>query len=194
MVPELVITALILGWILKGKFGRLADVKIYYGWMIFVPVAMNLLARWANFAGVFEPSSWVFGLVQVVQFVVFLVVAIANRRIPGVNLVYAGLAVNLIAILANGGYMPVSGSAVAAMVGQENLQKALSACGVRHLPMDASTRLKFLCDVIAAHRPFCVFPTIYSVGDIVSSLGVLIAIVAIMINPRYTEKRAVESA
>lgn len=194
MVPELLVTALILGWILKGRVGRLADVKIKYGWMIFLPLALYFASYAANFAQVFPRHSPIFAVVHVVEFLIFMVVAVANRRIPGVNLVYVGLAINLVAILANGGFMPVAKEAVAMVVEPEDLQEALRSPAIEHTLINAGTRFSFLCDIVAARKPFVFAPSVYSIGDLVMSLGAFIAIVAIMCNPKYSERGSLQKA
>ncbi|OFX13590.1 MAG: hypothetical protein A2Z18_07320 [Armatimonadetes bacterium RBG_16_58_9] len=61
---------------------------------------------------------------------------------------------------------------------------------VRHAFIDAGTRFAFLCDTIAARRPFVFFQSVYSAGDLLLSLGGLIAIVAIMRTRLPTERHA----
>lgn len=88
-----------------------------------------------------------------------LVVAFLNRRLPGALLLGAGVALNLIAILANGG-MPISPQA-AAIVGLEIPRNGL------HHPMTEATQLQALVDVI----PAPVFRNVYSAGDVVLAAG-----------------------
>lgn len=192
MVPEIIITALIVGWLLHGKFMRLADVQLKYVWMIFVPLGLYVAALITNYAHVFRPYSWVFGLVHVVGFASMMVVALANRHIPGVKLMFAGLALNVIAIIVNGGFMPTATGAIKTVFGDGAMKLMDSA--VRHALINSSTRLSFLCDVIAARRPFVILPSIYSIGDLITSLGGLIAIVAIMRSPRYSKQSALKEA
>ena len=54
--------------------------------------------------------------------------------------------------------------------------------------MDASCEVSFLCDIIAAHRPFVAVPAVYSVGDLVLSVGIFIAIIGLMRTPLPKEK------
>ena len=194
MIPEAILTALFIGWLLRGKFSRLADVRIKYVWMLFVPLGLYLASLGANYARAFPPSSWVFALVHVVGLAALLALSLANRRIPGVKLMFAGLAVNAVAILSNGGFMPTSGKAIVAVWGKEVVEKAMVQPMVRHILIDAGTNLAFLCDTIAAPRPFVFFQSVYSIGDIVLSLGGLIAIVAIMRTPLATEQPVAEGA
>jgi len=88
-----------------------------------------------------------------------VVVAFLNRRLPGAFLLGAGIAMNLIAILANGG-MPISPEA-AGIAGLE-----LPADGLHH-PMTEATRVQALVDVI----PVPLFRNVYSAGDVVLAVG-----------------------
>ena len=194
MIPEAILTALFIGWLLRGKFSRLADVRINYVWMLFVPLGLYIASLGANYARAFPSNSWVFALVHVVGLAALLVLTLANRGIPGVKLMFAGLAANAVAILSNGGFMPTSGKAIVAVWGREVLDKVIFQSMVRHVLIDAGTNFTFLCDTIAAPRPFVFFQSVYSVGDLVLSLGDLIAIVAIMRTPLVTEKPVVKGA
>lgn len=186
MVLEIVLMTLVLGWLLRGKFGRLADVNISYYWMIFVPVGLYVGSLIAGAAHFVPHNSWVFGMAHLVGFIAFVVVAIANRHIPGVYLMCAGLALNVIAIVANGGVMPGSREAIISIGAGESLKHVGTA--MRHSLIGSDTHLSFLCDIIAFKRPFVIWPSVYSIGDIITSLGGLIAIVAIMRSPRYSKQ------
>lgn len=194
MIPEIILTALFLGWVLKGRFGRLADVKLKYVWMIYVPLGLYFAALAANHANVFPPQSFVFGLVHVVGLTALMVMALANRRIPGATIMFVGLAANAVAIVANGGFMPASKEAIVRAFGAGELESILGQSMFRHAIIDAGTRLKWLCDVVAAPRPFVLVPSVYSIGDILTSIGCLIAIVAIMRTPLPSEQAAAQRA
>ncbi|MGB9619687.1 MAG: DUF5317 family protein, partial [Armatimonadota bacterium] len=165
MIPELILIALLVGWISGGKFWRLADAKIKHVWLIFVPLGLYLISWLPPLLRL----SWFAGTCAIVEKAALIVVALSNLRIPGVKLILLGLLLNVAALLANGGMMPASEVALAAVFGQDYVDKARSAVHVRSAIMDASTELGFLCDIIAARRPFVLVPAVYSVGDLVMS-------------------------
>ena len=149
--------------------------------------------------GVLDPSKdsyghafAVFGLAHAVGCLSMMVVAVANRHIPGVKVVFAGLALNAVAILANGGFMPAASDAVKSVYG--SIPAGDTSATVRHAIIDAHTRLSFLCDVIAAKWPYALVRSVYSVGDVITSAGALIAIVAIMRNPAYSKQPVLKEA
>lgn len=192
MILESILTAIFVGWLLRGKFMRLADVRIRYFWMVFVPLGLHFAAYGINYAHVFGPNHWVFGVVRLTEFLVLCIVAVANRSIPGVKLMFAGLAVNLVVMAVNGGYMPVAVDAIRSSYGEAGLAQMKHAVG--HSFIGAGTKLAFLCDTIAAKRLYLPIPSVYSIGDLITSFGMLIAIIAIMRNPKYSERLTPQGA
>jgi hypothetical protein len=105
-------------------------------------------------------------VLHVFSYVLLGACAWANRRVPGVALVVLGGALNVIAILANGGVMPADPDLVvhAAQRGGE---------GFVNSGVVADPRLLFLGDVIATPRSWPV-ANVFSVGDLLILLGVAV--------------------
>jgi len=185
MIPELILIALLVGWISGGKFERLADAKIKHVWLIFVPLGLYLVS-WVPFL---LRLPWFAGTCAIVEKAALIIVALSNLKIPGVKLILLGLLLNVLALSVNGGMMPASEGALAAVFGQDYVDQVRHAVHVRSAIMDASTELGFLCDIIAAKRPFVLVPAVYSVGDLVMSVGLFIAIIGIMRTPLASERR-----
>jgi len=186
MIPEIILFALLVGWIFGGRFVRLADAKIKHVWLIFVPLALYLV----SWAPPLVKLPWFLGASAIVEKAALVAVAVCNLRVPGVKLILIGLLLNVIALSANGGMMPASPDALTSAFGADYAEKARSAVHVRSAIMDASTELGFLCDIIAAKRPFVLMPAVYSIGDLVMSVGIFIAIIGIMRTPLPSEKKS----
>lgn len=182
--------ALLVGWIAGGKFWRLGDARIRFGWLIFLPILLYLV----SWLPPLLRTHWFAGASNVVERLALITLGVANWRVPGVKLIVLGLLLNFAAIVANGGLMPVDPNAVAFVFGNEHLKEAMASPHVRSAIMDTSTELGFLCDIIAARRPFVAVPAVYSIGDLVMSTGIFIAIIGIMRTPLPSEKRATEGA
>ncbi len=90
--------------------------------------------------------------------------------------------------------MPASPRAIVAAFGRSYLPGAMTAVHVRSAIMDTSTELGFLCDIIAAKRPFVLVPAVYSIGDLILSTGIFVAIIAIMRTPLASETRTAKEA
>ena len=107
-----------------------------------------------------------------------------NWRIRGIPLVALGAASNLLAIVANGGFMPVS---AALLGGHANAAAAYSNSRLLTEPALAP-----LTDIFAmpAGIPFA---NVFSVGDVLIGLGVVVVIVAAMRAPLAPTVAASES-
>ena len=146
-----------------GQLRRVADADLRLGWVLFLGVALQVgvdLAAaqgWLPDAGL---SGWSLLLVSQLLVVVFLV---ANRHLPGVWLVAAGLALNA-AVMAANRAMPVDPSAIAALgIGE------VAVPAGKHTLLTAETHLPWLADIIPV--PF--LRSIVSVGDLVLAAGLL---------------------
>lgn len=103
---------------------------------------------------------------------VVLAAVLANVSIPGMALVAAGAISNLVAIVANGGYMPAARSALVAL-GKTDPTTYSNSASV------ANPALELLTDIFAmpAWLPFA---NVFSVGDILIAAGVATTIVLAM--------------
>jgi Family of unknown function (DUF5317) len=110
--------------------------------------------------------------IYVASTAVVLAAVVANVPIPGMALVAAGAASNLVAIVANGGYMPAARSALAALGKTDPVTYSNSAT-LEH------PALQPLTDIFAmpAWLPFA---NVFSVGDILIAAGVVTTIVLAM--------------
>ncbi len=97
--------------------------------------------------------------------------AFVNRGITGVPVIAAGMASNVIAVLANRGHMPALPQALRAAKKHYSVQFNSVARAHPHLP--------WLVDRWAGPRWIHV-GNVYSVGDVVIALGVVLFVVAAM--------------
>src|SRR5690606_29188218 len=96
-------------------------------------------------AALSEPVVW---LVQAASYGMLLAAVAINRRVGGVPTIGLGVLANAVTILLNGGRMPVSPAAAAA-VGQEAAVEYLLAGGsYLHQPLVETTRLPLLSDIL----------------------------------------------
>jgi Family of unknown function (DUF5317) len=143
-----------------GRLGALVELRLRHGWAIFTALALQVAAL--DLPGLPEGLRPVLVVASYPVGAVFLA---ANRRVPGMALVAVGGALNLVAILANGGVMPASPSALAAA------GLPLDEPGFQNSAAVANARLAFLGDVlyIPASWPFS---NVFSVGDVLIAVGV----------------------
>ena len=156
MIPEVIIIALVVAWVLGGRPERLADAPIRHVWLVGVPVLMYVIALIASRWMLVPQGSWVFGALRLAGMAALIYLCAINRRVPGAVLIGIGVALNTIAIAANGGFMPASEHAIGVALGSDYLRHAHAQGHFRGSFMTADTRLWWLCDII----PKSIGPTI----------------------------------
>lgn len=126
--------------------------------LIFTPLRAQPLIAFA------VPQLYIVSMLLVCAWVVL------NWRVPGMALMAAGLLMNTLAIVANGGYMPVSPEAarIAGKLGgyaTEGLPVANNS-----IATDDGVRLKLLTDIIPVPK---VVPlaNVFSIGDLLLTAG-----------------------
>lgn len=180
---------------MKGKFSRLADVQLAHSWLMYAAFGSFFIAQMiARATDIAARSSLILIVLHITSVVLFLALALANRRLPGAWLILAGLALNAIAIAANGGFMPATPRAIAIVLGEDYLKQAYSIVSVKHSIANSHTKLLFLTDIIPLRRPYLLLPGIFSIGDMMMSSGIFVAIVSIMRRPLPGEKPVLEEA
>jgi hypothetical protein len=160
--------ALLVALLRGGRFSRLSGVTLRYGWI--APLAFALQVAVIYFPLSQPKGLWGWhALLLVSSYVLLILVVSLNWRLPGLPLVGLGLGLNLLVMVANGGFMPVTYEALQ-RAGMAHL--ALSdAPGSRImatkdivLPLE-STRLWVLSDVFVLPPPLPV-RSIFSLGDL----------------------------
>jgi hypothetical protein len=164
---------LLLGLVLGGRLAGLADLKFRWAAL----AVAGFMAQVILFS---EPVSQRIGAfgppIYVASTTLVLLAVFANIRIRGMALVAIGAASNLAAIVANGGYMPASAAAAAAIGRDPIVDYSNSAI----IPSPA---LEPLTDVIALPT-WLPFTNIVSIGDLFIGLGIVVVIVAAMRSAR----------
>jgi hypothetical protein len=159
------------GWALGGRVGRLADLELR-GMPLF---ALALGCQLVIFPTDVLPWSMPDGPVTALSlatYAVLVVVAILNRRITGFPIAGLGMACNLVAIAGNGGHMPSLPSAMRAA--------GLDYTGVHDNSVaSAHPQLAWLVDRWGAPG-WVPLANVYSVGDILLAVGVVVIVSAAM--------------
>lgn len=169
---------IVLGFLMGGRIGRLGDLRLRW-----IPLALlGLLVQVALFANYLDS---VFGdaapIVYIVSNLLVFAMVLRNLRVPGMALAAVGAASNLVAIIANGGYMPADPAAVAAV--------GLAGPGYTNSIVLTDPVLPFLTDVFAmpAWMPAA---NIFSIGDVLLGAGVALTIALAMRGPATSNKLA----
>jgi uncharacterized protein DUF5317 len=149
MLTSGVVLGVAAGWALGGRIGRLADLRVSWWPLLAVAIAIRI------FAPAFGDSlvAWIVG------FVIIVAVALVDRSLPGMSVIAAGAALNLLVVLANGA-MPVD-AAAAVLAGTTIPSDGL------HRELREGDALALLADRI----PVAPINRVYSAGDLVLAAG-----------------------
>ena len=157
-----------------GRVTRLGQVPIRWGGLAIAGLAIQLVL----FS---DPVTAVIGdagpPIYVASTAAVLAVVIRNLRLVGLPIVAIGAASNLIAILANGGYMPASPDALAGA-------SFTIGTGYSNSVEGGSVALAPLTDIFAMPA-WLPATNVFSIGDVLIGIGIVIAIVAATRNPRF---------
>ena len=164
-----VLVGLLVGVLAGGRASGLGRVRFRWGPLVFVGFLTQVVLFSAPVA---ERVGWLGAPVYVASTALVLVVLLRNLSVPGLPIVALGALSNFLAIVANGGYMPASTSALAA------LGKS-PAAGYSNSSVVADPALAPLTDIFAlpARLPFA---NVFSIGDVLIGVGVAAAIVVAM--------------
>ena len=164
-----VIAGLVIGVLSGGSAGRLGDLRFAWAPLVVVGLMGQVLLFSTPLGDALGPAAPV---LYVASNVAVLVAVWRNLAIPGLPLVLIGGASNLIAICANGGYMPVSPEAVVAM-------GRLPKEGYSNSRLLDAVVLGPLTDIFAMPT-WIPLANVFSVGDALIGVGAAIAVVAAM--------------
>jgi Family of unknown function (DUF5317) len=163
---------ILVGFLLGGRLQGLSMLQFRWVSAFMVGLAIQLVlfsdvvTAWIGEAGV---------PIYVGSTLAVAAVIAANLRIRGMAIVLAGATSNLVAILANGGYMPTSTSALEAL-------GHTFPDGYSNSSYDPNPALPWLTDIFAmpAWLPAA---NVFSVGDVLIGLGVVVVIASAMRAP-----------
>ena len=152
-----------------GSLSRLATVPFKHGWLAFLAIGLQVVAVYTHSIQGMAPI--LFSL----SYAILIGLVWINRRLAGMPIVGLGLGLNTLVTVANGGYMPVTKEAIW-RAGLTHLTYELETgariLGAKDIILPQSqTNLWFLSDIIVLRGPF---PTVFSIGDIILALGILL--------------------
>jgi hypothetical protein len=178
------VISLLIALMRGGSLLRLGSVSFRYGWLALLAFSAQTLVIYARLPyaqGILAPRT----LLLLVSYGMLFIPVIANRRLPGMPLIGLGLLLNLMVMVANGGFMPVTPEALQ-RAGLSGL--ALSeGTGARLyatkdvLLLREETRLWLLSDILVIPPPL---GTVFSIGDVLLAGGACWLLQNVMVVPR----------
>ena len=155
---------IVVGYLLGGRLDRLGSIRFRWA-----PLAMlGLAVQVALFS---DPLAGVVGdagpPIYVASTAAVLVAVLRNLDIAGLPIIAIGAASNLLAIVANGGYMPADPDALAAIGG--------IAPGYSNSSVTTDPALGPLTDIFAIPA-WVPFANVFSIGDVLLGIGIAVTI------------------
>jgi Family of unknown function (DUF5317) len=148
-----------------GSLARLAELRLRAPGLALAAIGIQFLIvsiAPGGLAGVHE-------ILHVASYALLCAFGWVNRRVVGVPVVMAGGALNLAAILANGGVMPADPDVADVAAVQPRAGEFVNSVPV------SEARLSFLGDVLATPAGLPLH-NVYSIGDVVIVVGLLIVV------------------
>ncbi|HEY7331722.1 MAG TPA: MFS transporter [Candidatus Limnocylindria bacterium] len=180
MFLSTIVLALIVGALAGGGLPRLGDLKLRWIWVL-------LLALIIRFGAVFlrtnDATNLPIGWAIVAAYFLIFVFLWGNWRVPGLQVAAVGIGLNFLAVLLNGGRMPIWPGAFEAA----GFQPDAVAGDAFHFLMPTSTVAEFVSrggifgDVVPLPLP--VIRDVVSIGDLLLALGLFWTIVYTMTRP-----------
>ncbi len=166
LVP--LVVGLLIGLATGGRIGNLAHLRFRWPWFVLAVLVIReavLLTPLNRIDGV--QYVYVAALAALIAWT-----ALHVKRVPGVWVVTAGAALNLIVILVNGARMPVAPALAGVLVSRGHLGQ--------YVLMGSNTNLNWLADWIGFPWPV---RGAYSPGDLLIALGIGIVTLLAVVHP-----------
>ena len=175
--------ALVLALAARGNIWNLGNVRLRFVWLLFGGLVLRYATQFGIEAG-FEPADANRLFLFAFGFLLLLVGLWTNREHPGLSLAFVGILLNAVAIVTNGGYMPVWEPSIRAAgldpadIGSAFHRIVGTAAG-EGIPGDFLSQAGPLGDIIPVPIPF--LQNVASIGDLFLAAGLGFFIFAVMV-------------
>ncbi len=183
---------LLVGYVRGGRLASLGQIQFRAPWLIAVALLLQILIFPLPGLGdpILEGGT---AEIHLLSYAVLIAFAVANWREWGIVVMGIGMALNVIVITLNGGFMPTT-VAKLRQAGLESSAATFAACRTagqdacthaNNVLMDEGTRLGWLGDVLATPS-WLPFANVFSVGDALLMIGLLAYLQAKMVGGART--------
>ncbi len=181
MFLSAIVLALVTGALAGGGLPRLGQLKLRWIWILLLALGVRIgtVLLWQNGFG----ASFALGWGMVLAYSLIFAFLWVNWRVPGLQVAAVGIALNFLAVLLNGGRMPIWPAAFDAA----GFTPDAIAGDPFHFLLPAGTTAEFVSrggifgDVVPIPLPF--IRDVVSIGDMLLALGLFWTIVYTMTRP-----------
>ena len=171
---------LLIGRVLGGRVRNLEHVHFVWWQLALAGLAVQLVL----FADPVQERVGAEGpVIYVASTLAVLAALLRNLRLPGMAIIAVGAVLNLVPIVANGGFMPSSPEAWRELTGVAAVPVAFYSNSVLIGP---DTLFPFLGDIFVFPRPLPM-ATLFSIGDTIIAIGAVLFLVVAMRPSREAE-------
>jgi MFS family permease len=165
-----VVVGILAGLLAGGRFANLLSVQLRYGVLIVIALVLRVATQWLLDQGV-ELADQLRVLLFAVSFGLLIIALWLNRSQPGLLLAMVGIGANALAVLVNGGFMPVYLPAVeVAGLTQSDLSPAFNVALPEELGLEFILRGGPVGDLLPIGIP--IIANVISIGDVLLATGI----------------------
>jgi uncharacterized protein DUF5317 len=172
------VIGLAIGLLIGGRLERLGELQVRWPWLAVAGLVVQVALFWRGVGNVLGPLA---PIIYVASTAAVFVFVLRNARLAGFPIIALGAASNLLAIVANGGYMPASPDALR-QLGEPAVK------GYSNSVELADPVLWPLTDIFVLPR-WLPFANVFSIGDVLIAVGVAVAIAWTMRDPDLAPPR-----
>jgi len=195
MLTLSLVLGLVLGLAARGNLLNLASVRLRFVWLLVAGLVLRYATQFAIEAGVGQADANRVTLVGT-GFLLLLIGLWTNREQPGLSLAFVGILLNAVAIVTNGGYMPVwEPSILAAGLNPAEIGSAFHrvvAPTGAGIPGDFLALAGPLGDIIPFPLPF--LQNVVSIGDLFLAAGLGFFLFAVVVRHELEPEDAAQPA
>ena len=174
-----IVLAILLGFIFKGNLKNLGNINLSSLYLVFIGYALDEIMHLMIKGGHLKVGTGTY-FTDLLMYVLLFIFIYMNRKDFFVLIIGVGFLFNAVAILSNGGAMPVSPSAIA-YVSSTHINPA--AQGLYCL-LGPDTKFWFFSDIYSVKA---LGHVVFSLGDIILSIGIILIIIKGM-RGKYNKK------
>ena len=186
MLVESVGTSIVVGKLRGGSFSNIKDANLEKWYFFISAFAIEFAAVFMASKGIALFSENIL-YIHCLSYLLLFAGIFFNRSILAFKIVFIGVFLNFIVIMANGGQMPVSGEAMTNIGLIDNMHAIRDGKIITHALINNNTVFKYLGDIFVLGKPYP-RPKIFSIGDIIMALGIFIYIQEIMVKKLKKDK------
>ncbi|NLM42657.1 MAG: DUF5317 domain-containing protein [Clostridiales bacterium] len=172
MLVESLGTSLLVGKVRGGKFSNISSGEIRGWYFIISSFIVEFSAVYLASKGVKIVTDGI-SFIHLLSYILLFIGLFMNFDKYPFWIITAGVFLNFLVIMANGGQMPISIEALESLGLLDNAAAIANGRIITHTPLVDSTKLKFLSDILAMPK-FYPRPKVYSIGDVLMAIGVFI--------------------